>query len=344
MRTTIKDIAHEAKVSVTTVSLVLNNKPNTISKSTKERVLNLAKEMNYKPNHMAVSLVTKKSKMIGLVVPDISNNFFADLAKNIESSCEEEGYSLVLANSKNSLSSTQKYVNHFIGRGVDGLILAFYTDEEENTKRKIIENLNQYEIPIVTVDSWIKGLVRPGVSVHHAEGGYIATKHLLELGHKRIGCITGMNGNYSSDRRLKGYTRALKSEGIKINASYIIEGDYQYLSGYKAAKEIFKQDISALFVCNDLMAYGAYTAAKEANLRIPEDISIVGFDDLLFSKMLSVPLTTVHQDIEKLGSRATELLLDYMKNGKPKKDFYRLEPSLVIRESTKIYRKKDKIS
>ncbi|MFW5889606.1 MAG: LacI family DNA-binding transcriptional regulator [Bacillota bacterium] len=335
MKATIKDIAREVGVSVTTVSLVLNDKPNTISQATKDKIFAVTKKLNYQPNHMAVSLVTKKSKMIGLVVPDISNNFFADLAKNIENECEKQGFSLILANASNSLTETKNYVDQFISRGVDGLILAFYTDEAENTKDKIIDSLNNYDLPIVTVDSWVKGLKRPGVSIHHSRGGYLATKHLIESGHKKIGCITGITGNYSSERRLKGYTRALKEADIKVNPNYIVKGDYQYDSGYKGAMKLLKTDISAIFVCNDLMAYGAYSAIKEMNLKIPDDISIVGFDDLMFSKMLSVPLTTIYQDINKLGKRATNLMFETINNGKPKKEFYRLEPALRVRESTK---------
>jgi len=335
LKTTIKDIAKKVGVSVTTVSLVLNDKPNTISQATKDKIYQAKKELNYQPNHMAVSLVTKKSKMIGLVVPDISNNFFADLAKNIENECDRMGYSLILANANNSLSETKNYVDQFISRGVDGLILAFYTDEKENNKNDIVESFNQYDVPIVTVDSWIKGLKRPGVSIHHSRGGYLATRHLIEQGHQKIGCITGIQGNYSSDRRLKGYMKALKDANIHVNEDYIVEGNYQYDSGYQAALTLLDTDITSIFVCNDLMAYGAYSAIKDKGLKIPDDISIVGFDDVMFSKMLSVPLTTIYQDIKKLGRSVSKLIFEYIEDGEPKKDFIRLEPSLIIRDSTK---------
>jgi LacI family transcriptional regulator len=335
MKTTIKDIANAAGVSVTTVSLVLNNRPNTISQKTKNKIIDAAKSLEYIPNHMAKSLVTKESKMIGLVVPDIGNNFFADLAKNIENECQKSDYSLILANANNSLTETVKYVEQFISRGADGLILAFYTDEKQNKKEPLIEKLNKYDIPIVTVDSWIRGLDIPGVSIHHSRGGYMATKHLIVQRHEKIGCITGMKGNYSSDRRLKGYMMALKEVGIKETNYLVEEGDYTYNSGYNCALKLIDKGVTAIFACNDLMAYGTYQAIKERNLKVPDDISVVGFDDLLFSKMLSVPLTTVYQDISKLGSKSTELIIDYIKNGISKQEFYRLEPALVIRESTK---------
>jgi len=335
MKATIKDIASAAGVSVTTVSLVLNDRPNTISQATKDKIVEVAKSLDYTPNHMAKSLVTKRSKMIGLVVPNIGNNFFADLAKNIENECQKSDYSLILANANNSLSETVKYVDQFISRGVDGLIIAFYTDDKQNNKEQLIAKLNNYDIPIVTVDSWIQGLNMSGVSIHHSRGGYMATKYLLEQGHKKIGCITGMNGNYSSDRRLKGYMLALKEAGIEENNDFVEEGDYQYNSGYLGALKLIDKGVSAIFACNDLMAYGTYQAVKEKNLKVPDDISVVGFDDLLFSKMLSIPLTTVYQDINNLGSKATELIIDFIKNGASKQEFYRLEPALIIRESTK---------
>jgi LacI family transcriptional regulator len=335
MKTTIKDIAKIVGVSVTTVSLVLNDKPNTISEITKTRIFEAAKTLEYIPNHIAKSLVTKQSKMIGLVVPDIGNNFFADLAKNIENECQKSDYSLILANANNSLSETVNYVDQFISRGVDGLILAFYSDEKQGNKNQLVDKLNRYDVPIVTVDSWIKGLNMPGVSIHHSQGGFIATKYLIDQGHKKIGCITGMRGNYSSDRRLKGYKLALKEAEIKTNDDYIVEGDYQYQSGYEGAIKLIEKGVTAIFACNDLMAYGTYQAIKEKQLRVPNDISVIGFDDLLFSKMLSVPLTTISQDITVLGNKAASLIIDYIKNGISKHEFQRLEPSIVIRESTK---------
>jgi LacI family transcriptional regulator len=314
---------------------VLNDKPNTISEITKTRIFEAAKTLEYIPNHIAKSLVTKQSKMIGLVVPDIGNNFFADLAKNIENECQKSDYSLILANANNSLSETVNYVDQFISRGVDGLILAFYTDEKQGNKNQLVDKLNRYDVPIVTVDSWIKGLNMPGVSIHHSQGGFIATKYLIDQGHKKIGCITGMRGNYSSDRRLKGYKLALKEAEIKTNDDYIVEGDYQYQSGYEGAIKLIEKGVTAIFACNDLMAYGTYQAIKEKQLRVPNDISVIGFDDLLFSKMLSVPLTTISQDITVLGNKAASLIIDYIKNGISKHEFQRLEPSIVIRESTK---------
>jgi LacI family transcriptional regulator len=336
MKTTIRDIAREAKVSVTSVSLVLNNKKNTIPEATRERIKQVAKQMNYSPNQMAVGLVTKKTKTIGLIVPDISNAFFADLARSIENNLSALGYSLILSNSNNSLKESRQYVDILVNRGVDGLIISFSGDDSDDVKEKqsLVNTLNKLDIPLISLDSWMEGLSCPGVSVYHSKGGYFATKYLIDLGHKRIGCISGKNGNYSSDRRLKGYKKALEDAGLAFNSSYVCEGDYQYKSGYNCGKKLLDTNITAIFVSNDLMAYGVYLAAKEKGVKIPEELSIIGFDDLFFSSMLSVPLTTIRQSVDTLGELACDLLFKRIKKETLDQDFIQLEPDLVIRSST----------
>lgn len=336
MKPTIRDIAREAGVSVTSVSLVLNNRKNTIAEATKKRIKKVAKQMNYSPNQMAVGLVTKKTKTIGLIVPDISNAFFADLARSVENSLSALGYSLILSNSNNSLKESRQYVDILVNRGVDGLIISFSGDDSDDPleKQSLVETLNKLDIPLISLDSWMEGLSCPGISFYHSKGGYFATKHLIELGHTKIGCISGKNGNYSSDRRLKGYKKALEEVGLTYNPTYVCEGDYQYKSGYNCGKKLLETDITAIFVSNDLMAYGVYLAAKEKGVKIPEELSIIGFDDLFFSSMLSVPLTTIRQSVDTLGELACDLLFKRIKKETLDQDFIQLEPDLVIRSST----------
>ncbi|XMB71666.1 LacI family DNA-binding transcriptional regulator [Mycoplasmatota bacterium WC30] len=336
MKPTIRDIAREAGVSVTSVSLVLNDRKNTIPKSTRDRIKLVAKELNYHPNQIAVGLVTKKTKSIGLIVPDISNSFFADLAKSVENNLSALGYSLILSNSNNSLKESKHYVDLLVNRGVDGLIISFSGDDSDDLKEKqnLVETLNHLDVPLISLDSWMEGLICPGVSVYHSKGGYLATKYLIEMGHKKIGCVSGKNGNYSSDRRLKGYMKALTEARLEYNPAYVCEGDYQYMSGYSCGKKLLKTDITAIFVSNDLMAYGVYLAAQEEGKRIPEDISVIGFDDMFFSSMLSVPLTTIRQSVDKLGELACKLLIKRINKEHLEQDFIQLEPSLVERSST----------
>lgn len=335
MKVTIRDIAREAEVSVTAVSLVLNGRPNNVSESTIDRIRAIAEKHHYSPNQTAVSLVTKKTKTIGLVIPDISNNFFAELAKAVEHHCNEAGYSVVLCNTNNDSAKDRTSVDLLVRRGVDGLIITFSPWEDSPEKAVFVEEMNHLAVPFISLDSWIDGLTGSGVSIHHSKGGYLATKHLIGLGHSRIGCITGSKHNYSAVRRLKGYTSALLDSGLPFDPEFVEEGDYGYRSGYEAALRLISKGVTALFVSNDLMAYGAYLAAKESGKRIPADLSIVGFDDLFFSSMLSVPLTTVRQSVDVLGKTACELLFGQMRHEEPEIQYLQLEPRLVVRDSTR---------
>jgi len=335
MKVTIRDIAREAEVSVTAVSLVLNGRPNNVSEPTVERIRAIAEKYHYSPNQTAVSLVTKKTKTIGLVIPDISNNFFAELAKAVEHYCNEAGYSVVLCNTNNESAKDQTSVDLLLRRGVDGLIITFSPWEESPEKATFVDEMNHLSVPFISLDSWIDGLTGSGVSIHHSKGGYLATKHLIDCGHTRIGCITGSKHNYSAVRRLKGYTSALLEAGLPFDPELVEAGDYRYRSGYEAALKLLAKGVTALFVSNDLMAYGAYLAAKECGKRIPEDLSIVGFDDLFFSSMLSVPLTTVRQSVDTLGKTACDLLFGQMRHEEPEIQYLQQEPRLVIRQSTR---------
>jgi LacI family transcriptional regulator len=335
VRRTIVDIAKEANVSVTTVSLVLNDKAKSMPESTITRIKDIAKKYNYKPNHMAVGLVTKKSKTIGLIVPDITNNFFSELAKSVESYCNLHGYTLILSNSNNDSKKERLSVSLLMDRGIDGLLIAFSQTESMEKQSDFVKLLNKLDIPLVALDSYLEGLTCPGVSVHHSLGGYIATKHLIDLGHKKIACITGPKSFYTAERRLKGYFRALEEHEIPSQDNLVKEGNYSYQSGYDATVELLKNDITAIFVSNDLMAYGAYRAIQEQGKTIPDDISIVGFDDLIFSEILTVPLTTIRQQISELGNKAWDLLYQGLSDGTPTKEYLQLEPKLIIRKSTK---------
>lgn len=335
MKCTIRDIAREANVSVTTVSLILNNKPNTVSSSTADRIREIATRNSYFPNHLAVGLVTKKTSTIGLILPNIANNFFAELGKSVDGFCTAAGYSMILSNTNNDPVKDIAAVNMLVNRGIDGLIIAFSQDEDKERSSEFIAVLEQLDVPFVALDSWIDGLKCSGVSIHHSKGGMMATEHLISLGHRQIGCITGPRGSYTAERRLKGYINALMQAGIPFNPDFVATGDYQFESGKSAAKKLIDQGVTAIFASNDLMAYGAYQAVHDLGLSVPEDISIVGFDDLFFSAILPTPLTTIHQSISMLGEKAWNLLFARLQNRNMEDEYYQLEPSLVIRNSAK---------
>jgi len=336
MKKTIVDIAKEANVSVTTVSFVLNNKADSVSKETAKRIRDIADKYHYVPNHFAIGLVTKKTKTIGLIVPDISNNFFSELAKSVEYHCNNSGYSLVLSNTNNQPEKDFEMVDLLNNRGIDGLLIAFSQDGDYPGRERFLSILKQTDTPIVSVDSKVEGVTLPGVSIDHAQGGYIATKHLIDLNHRRIGCITGPAHSYTAIRRLKGYKEALAEKNISYDENLVIAGNYRYQDGYEAAKQLLKMNVTAIFASNDLMAYGVYRAAQEAGKSIPDELSVVGFDDLVFSEIMTVPLTTVHQSVEELGKKAWELLYGRIAGETTGADYIELEPSLMVRNSTSV--------
>jgi len=334
MKYTIRDIAREANVSVTTVSLVLNDKPNTVSEGTAVRIREIALRNKYTPNHFAVGLVTKKTNTIGLILPDIANMFFAELARSVDRYCSASGYTMILSNTNNDPAKDLATISLLANRGIDGIIIAFSRDEHQAHSAEMIALLDSLEVPFVALDSWIEGLKCSGVSIHHSKGGTMATQHLLDLGHRRIGCIRGPRGSYTADRRLKGYINALTGAGIPFDESLVAVGDYQFDSGRQAALQLLEHGVTAIFASNDLMAYGAYQAAREKGIPVPERLSIVGFDDLFFSAIMPTPLTTIHQSVSDLGEQAWNLLRDRLKNPELADEYHQLEPSLVLRNST----------
>ena len=221
MRVTIKDVAEKAGLSVSTVSLVLNNKPHRISEETRQRVLEVARQMNYRPNRLAVGLIKNRTNTIGLLIPDITNMFFAEIAKGAEMGCQEQGYSMILCNTNDNPQKDIDYVNVLLERGVDGIIFVMAVNSSNNKARECYELLRQFEKPVVLVDRVVEELELPSVATDNELGGYLATRHLLELGHTRIGCITGPMGSQSSKQRLFGYIRALQEYDIPFYSGLV---------------------------------------------------------------------------------------------------------------------------
>ncbi|HNZ77658.1 MAG TPA: LacI family DNA-binding transcriptional regulator [Bacilli bacterium] len=306
MAVTLKFLSEKANLSTTTVSLILNGKNVRVSEAKKKRVLQLAKEYNYIPNSLAVGLVTKKTKTIGLIIPDISNIFFAEIAKNIEQEANLKGYSVILCNTNDKLSEEIKYANLLFSKGVDALVICPAIEAVDR-----FDYINKYidaRKGVIVFDRFFSGMLCSSVITDNLNGSIDAVKYLIKKGHTKIGCITGPLNSYSARLRIEGYKKALQDANIEINEDLIVAGDYKFESGYHQGLKIMEKDITAVFVCNDLMAYGFYHAAKKLGKKIPHDISIIGFDDLLFSSMLDVPLTSVKQNIPAISSNISMLL------------------------------------
>lgn len=336
MKVTIKDIARKANVSSTTVSFVLNNKASHISPETIKKVKKVANDLRYVPNPIAISLVTKKTKTIGMIIPDIQNLFFAEIAKLIEAKLIEKGYHLIICNTDDRHDRDLKALEQLINRNVDGIIVTPSTEslKPDNVDR-ILNVMFDSNIPLLFADRDFPQSTHSRVVSNNEYGAYIATQHLIEHGHKKIACITGPQNVSSAKGRLLGYKKALEDANISIDENLIIEGDYQFDGGYKAALSILKHQPTALFASNDLMAYGAYKACKEVGFSIPNDLSVVGYDDLYFSTMLDIPLTTVKQDREQMAKIISEVILAQAENDDYDSQHTMIKPTLTERASVK---------
>lgn len=324
----INDIARIAGVSVSTVSLVLNNKPG-VSQETKIRVLGVVEKLNYVPSSIARSLVTKRTTSIGLIVPDISDIFYAQLGKIVQNAVSKKGYSMILCNSENNPEKETTYLNFLKDKRVDGIIIV--PGLSINSTK-----VEQIDVPVVFVDRYIKGVDINYVGVDNEKGGYEATKHLIKLGHERIGCICGPNGASSSTERIAGYKKALVEFGMKFDEILLRESDWTVEGGFYATKELLSLRASptAIFAMSDTCAIGVFDALTRERLKIPEDIAVVGFDDIRFAPYLKVPLTTVRQPIEDLGKISAKLLLEKL-SSKKKSSSQKvvLDTKLIVRES-----------
>jgi LacI family transcriptional regulator len=328
---TIREVAEKADVSVSTVSHVINE-TRFVSPDTKSRVLAAMEDLEYEPNRLASSLrrKDKRTHTLGLLIPDSSNPFFAEVLKGVEDASFEAGYSVILCNSDDDPQKEVGYLEVLLSKQIDGVILVSAGDSSESLKL-----VDRWDGKAVVVDRDIDAPELDSVSVDNEEGGYVATKHLLDHGHKHIGCIGGPSALKPSAGRVKGYKKALDEFGLKLNEANVVSGDFRPQSGYTAAHTILDQDaqVSAIFSTNDMMAVGAIRAINELGKTVPDDISIIGFDDIALASFTTPPLTTIAQPSYEMGMRAAELLVRRFQH--PDSEVIRevFKPALVERSS-----------
>ena len=328
---TMKDVAERARVSVATVSHVINE-TRFVSEELRQRVLQAIDEMDYQPDAVARSLRRKETRTIGLIVPDNSNPFFAEVARGIEDVGFEKGYSVILCNSDRNLEKELTYLDTLIAKRVDGIIFIAATAQVEHVK-----SLIESGMPVVVADRKMPEVEVDSVLADNFQGGYEATKHLLDLGHRWIGCISGPWDLTPSADRVAGYKLALNQHGLQADDDLIVRGDYLCQSGEMAVRRFSELSAppTAIFACNDLMAIGAMKGIQEQGLRVPEDISVVGFDDIALASYLNPPLTTIAQPKYELGKLAAELVIQRTTgSGSREKQEIVLESRLVVRGST----------
>ena len=333
---TIKDVAALAGVSFTTVSHVLND-TRPVSADARRRVLAAVEEIGYLPSAVARSLRKSETKIVGVLVPNVNNPFFAELVVGVEECCRLAGYSVFLCNSDNDPKRQQQYMRTLLEKRIDGLLLSSAGDAAA-----LARIFKLATVPSVTVDRLVPGARADRVSVNNADGAYKAVKHLVDLGHRRIACISGPAEFEVTGERVEGWRRAQLEAGITPDEHLLVESDFSSAGGYEAARSLLRgpafasgqAPMTALFASNDLMALGALRAAAEAGLRVPQQLSIVGFDDVELSGFVYPALTTVGCSIKELGREAARVLIDRIENpAAPLKDV-QLTPRLVLREST----------
>lgn len=337
--TTIYEIAERVGVSPATVSRALSGK-GYVRKELREKILQVAKEMDYHPNTLARSLVTGQSFIIGLVLPDITNPFFPAIARGVEDVAHRNGYNVILCNTDGSARKEADYLGLLRSKRVDGVI---FTTSQVATRH--VRQLVDSDIPVVLADRRMN-VDCDFVVVDSIEGAYKATSHLIGLGHSAIGLITGPQKVTTSAERIEGYSRALRDHHIVMREELICEGDYKENSGYRHTKKLLglSSRPTAIFACNDLMAMGALAALEEKGIRVPEEVAVVGYDDIPFASVVRPRLTTVVQPKYEIGSIACEILLERMKDRDRSRQEVFLKPNLMIRESSVVLKVKDALS
>ncbi|MCA0970492.1 LacI family transcriptional regulator [Halobacillus litoralis] len=326
--TKMSDVAALAGVSTATVSRVLRN-PETVTETTKQKVLEAIEELNYQPNMLARHFRRSQTNTILVVVPNIINTVFAEIVGGIEEEASKNGYRVLLRNSNNQIDREYGSIEHMKQRQVDGMIMLSPRLDEE-----ILQDISE-KYPIVLATAHLDETKIPVVSIDNVSSSKKATEHLIRLGHRRIAHITGQLDSMISRYRFKGYREAMKENGIDYDTQLIREGEFTFESGYEQMMNLLDQKFppTALFAASDEMAMGAINAAKSRGVNVPEDLAVVGFDNIRFSSVFDPPLTTIAQPKFGMGEKAMELLMKKF-NGEPVEQTEHILPDeLIIRDS-----------
>lgn len=328
------DVAEAAGVSIATVSIVLNNPTTTrITQNTKDKVMDAVNKLNYIPNAAARSLVTKKSRTIGLIIPDIENPFFATLAKIIEQRLRDEKFVLIMMNTLEDHKNDPEIIYALRQSGVDGMIIAL-SSETFNDDKEIKKVLSRLDVPFVLVDRVLKDFKVNQVYFNNKQGEYLATQHLIDNGHQEIGFISTQNYAMTGYYRHLGYLKALNKSKITLKEDYIKHGVYGVETGYQHAQSLYEKGVSAIVCANDQIAFGAQRRLLEMGLKVPEDVSLVGYDNLDLNEYITQGLTSVDQNIKSMANHAVDMLISAIDGNKELIEVV-LEPTLKIRNSVK---------
>ncbi|MBN1640595.1 MAG: LacI family DNA-binding transcriptional regulator [Anaerolineae bacterium] len=328
---TIRDVAKHAGVSKSTVSRVLSARDRPVSDGAKRRVLAAVEALGYEPNPLARGLRRGETRTLGLVVRSTANPFFAEVARGAEDAALAQGYSLLICNTDGDPARERSYIDVLLRKQIDGIF--FLT---ARTRDDQMRSILRQGIAVVTTARPSPDLATDCVWTDNVAGGRAATSHLVSLGHRRIACIAGARDLSLSEDRLAGYRAALAEARMPVEERYVVLGDFRPEGGYQAARRLLALDPrpTALFACNDLMAIGAICAATEIGLAVPQDLSVVGFDNLELAAFGNPPLTTIAQPTHEIGRIAAAMLIDRLQEPALPLQIRMMETELVVRRST----------
>ncbi|RMF18621.1 MAG: LacI family transcriptional regulator [Gammaproteobacteria bacterium] len=329
--TTIKEVAARAGVSQATVSRVLNGNPR-VSAVNRQRVEAAIQELGYRPNTLAKSLVTRRTHSAGMIVGSLGGPFYGDIMHEAERVLSRAGIHLIVTAGNDHLEEERSAVEFLLERRCDCLILHVNELPDHELAR-----LAQDGPPLIIINRLLPEHAAHCIWLDNEKGAYLATRHLLERGHRHIACIAGPADKCDSNERIAGYRRALHDFGVTYRPEWLVHGHFAENGGYEAARVLLSRqsDITAAFCANDFIAVSAMEAFREAGLSVPDDISVVGFDDVMFTRHVMPRLTTIHFPVREMGRRAGLLALHLMGMAEGEAASGRLQPELVVRASTR---------
>lgn len=330
-KVTLKQIANEVGLSPSSVSLVLNNRPCRISEENRRRIKEVAAREHYVPNQIARSLVMRESKTLGLIVPNIESRFFSSLAKSLEQRCRAEGYALFITNSDGLPENDLDLLALLVTRGVDGIFLVVADELADDSV--LVDELSHLPVPYVMIDRVVDNLSCDKVLFDHEQGGYMATKYLLEKGHERIACMVNAAKSMTGRKRLAGYERALTEAGVAFDPSLVVETDYYISDAYEASANVLDTDATAVFASSDNIALGLLKRLYQRGCRVPSDYSVVSYDNSAADALFEPALTSIEQDVTMLSEHAINMMLRRIEKPTARPIERVLEPRLVVRGS-----------
>lgn len=332
----LRDLAELLNLSVTTVSRVLNNKTvkYRISEATRQRVIKAANEYNYLPNKLARGLKLEKTDTLGLIIPDIANPFFADIAQSIEQQARAKGYSLILCDSGDDIFIEKDLIYLLLSHKVDGIIIA-----PVGTNFDSINQAYKSGTPMVVIDRCSPEADLPYITSDNYQGGFDAANFLISLGHRKIACIQGIPESPPNVDRVRGFRDALLASNLPFDESMVVGDDYTTENGYMQTRILFSMENppTAIFALSNMISLGVIKATGEIGIKIPDQISLISFDEQPYSAFLGTPMTTVDQKKSEMGQLAVDVLLKYISNEEYRKKSVHitLRTNLIIRDSVK---------